>query len=168
MKRQEILKKAKEAGIKNMHKKSNVQLLEELNLLAEKEYSELVDSNKNKNDDNQKQAESNFVLFKATSPQRIEGFKFDPYLLLSKDATKRIGGKIVNAVDFLLKSPFYKKKFVMMNDDGELVDETKKQMYTKEELLIMAQEQNIKVETSWSVGELYSAIFGASEIPKGD
>lgn len=107
------------------------------------------------------------VMFKAHEISNIEGFFFNPFLLLNRTEVVTRGGKRVQAVTFLRNSPFYGSKFYEIGDESfdPSVKNKKqpKQMYTKEELLRMAVDQNIPVDPSLSVVELYKIVFGGEE-----
>lgn len=111
-----------------------------------------------------KNVEPTSVLFKAGSPQNIEGFWFNPYLIVEKKKMVMRGGKSVNAVAFLEASPWFDKIYSVVK--GSVVDakvEKPRDGYTREELLRFAGEQEIKVTTDMNDDMLYRAIFGGEK-----
>lgn len=104
------------------------------------------------------------VVYRADGNKTIDGFTFTPFCTVSDDEIIMRGGKEYNAVDFLEnRSKWYGKIFWRVGDPDmpRFGGEKPKVVFTKEELLRLASEQNIEVNPNWNELELYMKIFGA-------
>ena len=109
---------------------------------------------------------SEYVVFKADSPQNIDGFWFNPFLVVKKDDRIKRGSKEYNTVYFLTRvSAFYGKKFYRVESADEAkvtVKEDLKDIYTKGDLIRLASDHDIRIDSSADYMDIYMAVFGGS------
>lgn len=179
MTRPEMLKMAKEYGIAGAFKMKNPELelalkdagyveqevekpaLEEIAKVAEEVIQEVE-----KPKEVPKFAKT---LFKAFMPDNIEGYQFNPFLLVDNNEYRLDKkGERIRVIDFLKQSAWYGRRFSEVTGPTVQPNATKKvssdTFYTESELREFANLYNIDISGLQSIEDIYIRVFGGEKL----